>query len=239
MIQPAKHLENTDQPDPTQESMDIAKCAFALGGSTLLPLTAINPAGVYTAQISAGSLLVPESRRIARLMLTNPTPEQWNQALRGENLLQKKPATALRQAHLIRNRLKTLDAVGWELIADAESEICSQLLLAAASRHSLLLSDFLRDVYASDLRRLERTLSHRQWDAFIVECGHRDPKVNSWTVTTRKKLFEVIVRMLAEARYLDSTRRMTLTPPLLHPEVRKYLRAIGDQTTLIRMEPQA
>lgn len=194
---------------------------------------------LYNAEISAGSLLLPESRHIARLLLTRPTAQQWDEALKGENLLQKKPATARRQARLIRNRLQTLDEAGWSLVSSAEGEVSSQVLLAAAIRHSQLLSDFLRDVYAADLRCLERNLSHRQWQGFLMECGHRDPAVSAWANTTRDKLFQVIVRILAEVKYLDSTRRMGLTPPILHPKVRDYLQHLGDPTTLSRMEPQA
>lgn len=195
--------------------------------------------GLYNAEISAGSLMLPESRRIARLLLEHPSPEQWDQALKSENLLQKKPATARRQARLIRNRLETLDDEGLQLVTDGDGELSSQVLLAAAARHSLLLGDFLRDVYTEDLRRLERNLSHRQWDAFLIECEHRDPAVGTWAATTRAKLFQVIVRILVEAKYLDSARRMGLTPPMLHPQTRAYLTRLGDTATLARMEPNA
>ena len=195
--------------------------------------------GLYNAEISAGSLMLPESRRIARLLLTQPTPEQWDEALKSENLLQKKPATARRQARLIRKRLATLDGDGLQIVAEGDGELSTQVLLAAAARHSLLLSDFLRDVYGADLRRLERTLSHRQWEVFLVECEHRDPAVGRWAVTTRKKLFQVIVRILAEAKYLDSARHRGLTPPMLHPKARAYLNRLGDAATLARMEATA
>ncbi len=194
---------------------------------------------LYNAEISAGSLMLPESRRIARLLLTHPTPAQWDEAVNQENLLQKKPATAQRQARLIRNRLMKLDTDGLQLVASGDGEISSQVLLAAAVRHSRLLSDFLRDVYGADLRRLERRLNHRQWDAFLVDCGNRDPAVGAWAATTRKKLFQVIVRILAEARYLDSARHMGLTPPMLHPIARAYLKHLGDAETLARMESKA
>jgi hypothetical protein len=195
--------------------------------------------GLYNAEISAGSLMLPESRRIAKLLRERPTPDQWDAALKDENLLQKKPATARRQARLIRNRLETLDDEGLRLVIEGDGELSAQMLLAAAARHSLLLSDFLRDVYGADLRRLERTLSHRQWEAFLVECEHRDPAVGTWAATTRAKLFQVIVRILAEAKYLDSARRMSLTPPMLHPKVRTHLNRLGDATTLARMEASA
>lgn len=191
---------------------------------------------LYNAEISAGSFLLPESRRIAKLLLMHPTDEQWDEALKGENLLQKKPATARRQARLIRNRLGRLDEEGLRLVAEGEGELCGQMLFAAATRHSRLLSDFMRDVYAADLQRLERTLSHRQWEGFLSECAHRDGAVAAWAATTRKKLLQVIVRILAEAKFLDSTRRMGLTPPHLHPELRTYLKKLGDAKTLARME---
>ncbi len=183
--------------------------------------------------------MLPESRRIAALLLTHPTPGQWDEALESENLLQKKPATARRQARLIRNRLEKLDDDGLVLIVEGDGELSSQVLLAAAARHSLLLSDFLRDVYGADLRSLERTLSHRQWEAFLTECAHRDPAVGIWAATTRRKLFQVIVRILAEAKYLNSAREMGLTPPMLHPKTRAYLARLGDTTTLARMEGPA
>jgi hypothetical protein len=192
--------------------------------------------GLYNAEISAGSLMLPESRRIAKLLRRRPTPKQWEAALKDENLLQKSPETARRQARLIRNRLETLDDEGLCLVIEGEAELCSQLLLAAATRHSRLLSDFLRDVYSADLRRLEKTLSQHQWKAFISECENRDNTVAQWAASTRDKLFQVIVRILTEAKYLDSTRRMGLTPPMLHPKTRAYLKRLGDEDTLARME---
>ena len=53
-----------------------------------------NLMGVYNAEISAGSLMLPESRRIAGLLLTSPSREQWFAALKLDNLLQKNRAPA-------------------------------------------------------------------------------------------------------------------------------------------------
>ena len=56
-----------------------------------------------------------ESKRIAALLLTQPDETAWRHAVEIDNILQKKtPATARRQATLIRRRLATLDAQGWE-----------------------------------------------------------------------------------------------------------------------------
>ena len=169
--------------------------------------------------------MLAESRRIAALLLTHPSDAEWDHALRIENILQKNtPATAFRQAKLIRNRLVTLDEEGWKLIAEGDMEVSSQLLLAAAIKHSYLLGDFLRDVYARQLSRMELALNSHLWDAFWVECVHRDGDIEQWSASTRKKLFEVIVRILVEAKYLDSSKKKNMTPPSLHPTVISFLK---------------
>lgn len=194
------------------------------------------PLSLYNAEISAGSLLPSESRRLARLLLNRPTDAEWDAAIVVDNVLQKRPATARRQATLIRKRLTCLEDAGLRMVVDGDSELCGQVLLAAALQHSRLLSDFMRDVYAADVRRLERTLSRLQWQAFLTECAHRDEGVGAWAASTRVKLFEVIARILAEARFLGSTRRRELTPPLVHPRLREYLMTTGGADTLARME---
>jgi hypothetical protein len=81
-----------------------------------------NKVGQYNAEISAGSLMATESRRVAALLLTKPDEAAWLNAIEVQNILQKKtPATARRQATLIRKRLVTLDAQAWGMIASRVS----------------------------------------------------------------------------------------------------------------------
>lgn len=191
---------------------------------------------MFNAEISAGSLLLPESRRIARLLLTQPTPEAWNTALYQDNLLQKKPATAKRQATLIRKRLETLDAQAWCLVADGDIETATQLLLAAAIRHSPLLGEFLRTVYGPALQRLETQLTPLAWESFLADCAQHDPAVGRWAESTRTKLYQVVMRILAEAKFVASTRQPLLTPPMLHPVVQHQLIRLGARDTLTVMD---
>lgn len=193
---------------------------------------------LYNAEISAGSLMLPESRRVARLLLTHPTREQWFEALKVDNILQKKsPATARRQARLIRNRLDTLEDEAWSLISDGSQEVATQLLFAAAIKHSRVLADFLRDVYAGHLRRLEQNISPaKDWEAFLAECVQRDPEVANFSATTQAKMLQVVLRVLAEGKYVDSTKTLRLTPPHLHPDVVRYLKRHGETTVLSTMD---
>ena len=191
----------------------------------------------YNAEISAGSLMPLESRRIAAFLLTNPDDNALRRALIEENLLQKKaPATALRQAKLIRNRLNTLDITAWDMIANREQEVAVQLLLVAAIRHSQTLSDFINDVYKDHQRRLNLAIAPGDWESFFTECAHRDSSVIQWSASTQAKLLQVILRILKEAKYLENTRNMKLTPQSLHPDVRRYLSAQCDNSLIDLLE---
>lgn len=181
--------------------------------------------------------MLPESRVIAGLLLQHPDDSAWEQALRVDNVLQKSsPATAIRQARLIRFRLESIDSSVWKSIKDGEKETATQLLFAAAVKHSELLKDFLREVVADHVRRLEHSLSVNAWEPFLHDCAARDPAVGTWSTSTRKKLLQVIIRMLAEARYLESTRSLRLLPPHIHPAVRQALVTAGEGRLVQMME---
>ncbi len=178
----------------------------------------------FNAEISAGSLLPLESRRLAKLLLSKPDEAAWQHAIEIDNILQKKTvATARRQATLLRKRLNTLDATAWQMIAERESEVVNQLLLAAAVKHSQLLGDFMLHAYADCQRRLDPALTPSDWQTYLAECAHHDPAVLGWSAATQAKLFEVIVRILSEAKYLETSRSKRLAPQSLHPDVHRYL----------------
>jgi len=179
---------------------------------------------IYNAEISAGSLMLRESRQVARLLLEGADDMVWHRAIYVDNILQKKvPATAKRMIRLIRNRLEPMSPELWKMIVKGTSEIAMQALLAAAIKHSRLLGDFLQDVIKEHYRIFNKQLSHQDWKKFLATCELRDSVVSTWSEKTRAKLGQVVFRIVAEARYLDSTRSLKLTPVTLTPEVRSYL----------------
>lgn len=196
--------------------------------------------GGYQADLSAGSLMLPESRRIAELLLQNPTDAQWDQAIKVDNILQKgTPSTAVRQARLIRFRLTPMGKTAWDMIVSGDNEAASQVLFAAALLHSELLRDFVHGVLVSHHRRLDLQVQPREWEGFLTECAARDPAVSTWTASTRAKLLQVILRILVEAKYLESSRTLRLRSPSIHPQVRSLLQSLGHDELIKIMELQA
>ena len=126
-------------------------------------------------------------------------------------------------AKLIRNRLEGMTPELWEMIAHGNSEIAVQSLLAAAIKHSRLLGDFLNEVVKDHYKVFNSQLAVADWRKFLVLCSHRDAAVAAWSESTKAKLGQVVFRILAEAKYVDSTRSLKLAPVSLTPEVREYL----------------
>ena len=168
--------------------------------------------------------MVRESRIVAELLIEKATPEQWDQAIRVDNLLQKRtPASAKRNAQAIRKRLERLEPEFWRALRDGDEELATQVALCAALERNLLLVEFMetvvRDAYVTHVEKLEQF----DWSDFLEDCAQRDPSIFEWKESSKKKMGQVAFRILAEAGYLKSTRNMVLQHVIIRPEIRVLL----------------
>jgi bacteriophage exclusion system BrxA-like protein len=179
---------------------------------------------IYKGDLVAGSLLMEESRKIAHLLLQNTDADGWHQAIIIENLLQKRsPEAAKRQARLIKSRLILMDRALWTLVRDGLSEVASQALLAAAIKHNRLIGDFMDTILRQHWQTFTKNINVKDWNLYLDQCAQIDPKVDTWKTTTRSKLKQIVFRILAEAKYIDSTRTCQLIPVSIAREVKTYL----------------
>jgi hypothetical protein len=180
---------------------------------------------IYNGHITAGALLIPESRAVASLLKNKDlTPDQWQQAITVDNILQKRsPETAKRQARLIKNRLSLMPSSFLDLIEHPSHEVVTQALLAAAIKHSRLIGDFLDQVVREHWRTFQKQLTNRDWQNFLHLCSQRDPHVESWSESTADKLRRVVFTILVQASYIDGARSRNLLPVTVNTEVREFL----------------
>ncbi|HDH04527.1 MAG TPA: DUF1819 family protein [Nitrospirae bacterium] len=192
---------------------------------------------IYNAEISAGSLMLNESRMIAKLLLKNPDEDAWHKAIIVDNVLQKKaPSSAKRQARLIRNRLELMTMDLLRLVVDGNREVAMQALFAAAIKRSRLLGDFIDEVIRGHIKTFNTQLTLRDWKNYFSDCEQRDDSLKGLSDSTKKKLGQVVFRILAEAKYIDSTRSLNLTPAQVAPEVYSVLANAGEDYVLKCME---
>lgn len=178
----------------------------------------------YRADITAGSLKVPESRVIADLLLRGVDGNDWDKAVLDQNVLQARTTeTARRLARLIRARLTLMDAGLWRLIRDGAGDTAIHAVLAAAVKHSLLLGDFLDLVVREQYRIFATTLSDQLWGQYLDGCRGRDPDMPVWNESTSTRLRSSVFQVLAQAGYIDNTRSKALQTVHIASQVTDYL----------------
>ncbi|MFO7801162.1 MAG: BrxA family protein, partial [Desulfovermiculus sp.] len=111
----------------------------------------------------------------------------------------------------------------WHIIEDGSLEQATQALLCAAIKHSHLLGDFIQQVVSTQIRTFQTDIAYRDWNAFFDQCRSIDPTLDSWSESTQTKVRQVVFRILAEAKVIDSSRSKHLLPFSLLPEIRLLL----------------
>jgi hypothetical protein len=178
----------------------------------------------YDSDLIGGSLLVRESRVVAELLLENADEGEWKQAIQVENRLQKRsPATAKRQASALKKRLSRLDQPFWKALRDGDDELATQVAFVAALERNLLLVEFLETVVQDAFMLQAENLEQYQWSDFLEDRSHRDLAIGDWTESSKKKMGQVVFRILAEVGLLQSTRNLRLQHMLVRPEVKVLL----------------
>ncbi len=189
------------------------------------------------ADITAGSLLVHESRKVATLFREGLTPAEIKDRVVSENLFQKRsPETASRQCRLILKRLLSMNPDFWTMICDGPLPLTKQALLACAIKDSRFLGDFMRDVLKRRAMAHDDQLRFGDWDRFLEMCEVIDPELSKLKESTSKKLRQVIIRILVESGYLENRNSLRFTPIRIEPAIKKLLLDHDEKYVLKCME---
>jgi len=179
---------------------------------------------IYNGDIVAGSLLVKESRKIAALLIDGVENKYFYEKVLEDNVLQKRsPASAKRQARLILHRLEIMDPELWHMVRDGSHELATQALFCAAIKRSHLLGDFIKNTVASKLAVFQQDFSYKDWNSFFEECKQVDSSLINWSDSTVQKIRQVVIRILAEAKVIDSTKSMKILGFYIIPELKSYI----------------
>lgn len=178
----------------------------------------------YSSDLLGGSLQVRESRIVADLLLKGATETQWQDAIQTQNLFQKRTTnSAKRVAQALKQRLERLDEPFWRGIRDGDDQLATQLVFCSALERNLLLVEFIETVVRDAFVTRAGVLELYYWGEFLEERSHRDPAISTWKESSRKKMGEIVYRMLAEVGLLVSTRSRKLQNMMVRSEVRALL----------------
>jgi Putative inner membrane protein (DUF1819) len=195
------------------------------------------PTMIYSADITAGSLKLAESRAIAALLIKGASESDFRRSLVEDNILQSRsPSTSIRIGRLLRQRLAPMPAEILMLIRDGTTSLAIQATLAAAIKHSHLLGDFLDLVVREQWRKYSLSLPYTLWEEYVHSCRERDPEMPAWNESTRRKTGTVVYHILQQSGYIDGSRPPTLRPVHLSGELVKNLKEYSEHYVLRCMQ---
>lgn len=187
----------------------------------------------YIANITAGALLVPESKKIADLMLKNVSKEEWKEKIEEENILQRLSlSSSKRIAAFIKSRLQLMTPELWTMIRDGDTKLATQANFVAAIKHCKLLGDYLDLVIREQYKKMEDSLPLPLWDEFIVMCEKSDPYMEKFPTSTAQKIRSNIHKILVEAECLSDPYKRKLQKVEILPEIINYLKKNNESYVL-------
>lgn len=187
----------------------------------------------YKANITAGALLIPESRKIADLMLKNISKEEWKHEIEEKNILQRlSVSSSKRIASFIRARLGLMTSDLWAMVRDGDATLSIQANFASAIKHCRLLGDYLDIVIREQFKKMENSLPLPLWDEFIVLCEQNDPLMEQFPPSTAQKMRSNIHKILIEVGYLSDPYKRKLQKIEIVPDVIDYLKKNNEKYVL-------
>ena len=114
----------------------------------------------YLGDIIGGSIMLRDNQNIAKVLMNNPTTDQWKQLIEQDNILQKKSIhSAKRMAATIKKRLSGLEPAFLIAVFESDEKTSVQLILVSILINSPILADFMRTVLADAYRFYQERLN--------------------------------------------------------------------------------
>jgi hypothetical protein len=172
---------------------------------------------------SAG-LLVRESLILAQAYQSIQDWDQLKTESFEQNLLQtKKPSSAKRNIREISHRLRTLTPDQFELLIDGGYTDQLHILWLATAKTYRFIHEFSQEVVREKYLKLDYMLSYDDFDSFFNAKAEWDDGLDGLSESTRKKIRQVLFRMMHEAEIL--TAGNMIIPTILSAETARVIQA--------------
>ena len=171
--------------------------------------TYVSQSADYRLSFGTGGLYVVES---LQLIQSYAALHDWDEVIEGaveQNLLQFTSAQSTRRAvREICTRLKALSTAELEFFSQADPYDQALLCWIASCRTYQFIGDFSTQVLVENFASYKLDLDYAAFDFFFEDQAQFHPELEILTETTRKKLRQILFRMLREAGILSEDGRL-------------------------------
>lgn len=175
---------------------------------------------------TAGALLQAESVTIARLYLELGDWNEVKEKAIADNVLQSRSVSTLKRlSYEIISRLNTLNTEEMLLLVGSDYQDQAYLIWLAICRHHKFVADFATEVLRERFITFKTDLQYPDFDTFFNRKCDWHSELDSLSDSTKKKLRQVMFKMLREANLLDSNNIIQHT--ILSPELLSVVSSNG------------
>ena len=158
----------------------------------------------YSMAFTTCSLLNSESIQVAELYLEHKNWSQVSRIATDSNLLQYRTVSALKRTlSEIVSRLKLLSDEAINLLVNGYKEEKLQILWLAVCLRYPFIYEFSVEVVRKKYRSMQYKIEQFDFDAFFNSKMNYHESLENITGTTRKKLKQVLFKMMKEAEIID------------------------------------
>jgi hypothetical protein len=171
----------------------------------------------YVMSFTSGALLYQESLIVAQLYEEIKDWDAVRERVLADNLLRMRtPNSSKRIFREVASRLKCLTPAQLTLFRTGNQQEQRHLLWLAICKRYRFIYDFAVEVLREKFIRLDFALSYDAFDIFFNDKAEWRPEVAGVAESTRKKLRQVLFKMLREANFLTQDNQML--PAVLSPQ---------------------
>lgn len=185
-------------------------------------------------QLTREQFLFYEMRTTAKLMVEGLDDGEVTKRIVEDNLFQyptEKSLASISKACIA--RLYALDDRDlMTAITTQPMNTAKQICLYAMMKRYRLVWDFMLTVVGDKYRKLDSSFSKMDLNVFFMRLQEQDDWVATWSNSTITKVRQVLMKMLIENKYLDSTDADHLNPVLISPLLENAIREDGQEIVL-------
>lgn len=189
---------------------------------------------IYNGSLTREKFLFYEIRIVAKLLCDGLSPKDAVLRIQQENLFQFPTEKMItRIAKTCFTRIDALDSKALiYALANEPVDTAKQINLYAMMKYNRLVWDFMTTVVGEKYRTQDFILTQRDMNTFINGLIEQNDEVASWSVSTIKKIKQILIRMLFECDYIDSIREERLNLVMISPELEDAIKEKGDFAAL-------
>lgn len=192
----------------------------------------------YSAAMTSRPYLYKETKIVASLLANGTDITDIKNISVEENIFQlEKEYRRIEIAQATTSRLKNIDPLIIDKIANGTTEISKLLVVYIIMKHNRLFFEFINEVYREKIILRESTIKDKDFNIFFNRKREESEKVNGWSEHTFKKLKNVFTIILVDSGMgVKKNGEIEIKVPLIDKDISNYLITIGDKVYINAME---